>query len=120
MTLAMVQTGFLDWTRRLLRLLLLAVVAHALLFALFDTLPSVEFKLGGWMVADPAALRKFRSSLGTSDAPLHERYFVRLGHLFRGDLGKTVSGYPVASVLATRFSCLCLLWLWPLRGRSQP
>lgn len=87
-----------------LRLLALMIAVHAVLFVLFDILPSTEIKLGGWMVADPSALQHYRETLGITNSGAWSRYLASLARLLSGELGSTLSGYSISRLLLDRLT----------------
>ena len=73
------------------KLLVFFLLLHALVFALFDLLPSAALLQSGWAGVDPALLASTRERLGLSGGWL-ERYWGNLSHLLHGDLGRSVAG----------------------------
>lgn len=84
------------------RVIVLLLAVHACLFALFDLMPATELKLGGWMVADPNALQRYRENLGLTSSGASSRYVESLTRLIRGEFGTTLSGYPIRQLLIDR------------------
>lgn len=44
---------------------------------------------------DPRAIDSLKATFGFVDGPLHQQYITYLGHLFQGDLGLSISNFPV-------------------------
>src|SRR5258708_26457558 len=87
------------------------LLLHALVFALFDLLPSAALLQSGWAGVDPALLSSTRERLGLSGGWL-ERYWTNLSHLLHGNLGRSVAGgYPVWDLFAGRLRNSGPQWL---------
>jgi peptide/nickel transport system permease protein len=96
------------------KLLVFFLLLHALVFALFDLLPSAALLQSGWAGVDPALLASTRERLGLSGGWL-ERYWGSLSHLLHGDLGRSVAGgYPVWDLFASRFRASIPQWIGAL------
>ena len=90
------------------------LILHALVFFLFDLLPSAALLQSGWAGVDPALLASTRERLGLSGGWL-ERYWGSLSHLLQGDLGKSAAGgYPVWELFASRFWTSVPQWVGAL------
>jgi ABC-type dipeptide/oligopeptide/nickel transport system permease component len=100
--------------RRIVRYVLVLIVSlwflHAFTFLLFFLLPSPEFGFAGWAGIDPSILEATRQRLGLS-GPWYHRYFLHLGHLFHGNLGQTLTGYPVSQILESRLRASTPQWI---------
>lgn len=96
--------------RSLLVLLLSLWLLHAFSFALFFLLPSPEFGFAGWAGIDPAILEATRKRLGL-EGPWYQRYFLHLEHLFHGDFGQTLTGYPVSQIFERRLRASTPQWM---------
>lgn len=100
----------------LARLVGLLLVTHAILFLIFDVLPAAEFKLGGWMVADPIALDRYRESLEIDDSGAWTRYARSLTHLIQGEFGRDLAGYSVLEILTARLQVSLPIVIFALLG----
>jgi peptide/nickel transport system permease protein len=97
--------------RYLARLLLFFLLLHALVFTIFDLLPSAALLRSGWAGADPAVLAGTRARMGI-DGNAFERYASSLLHLLRGDFGRSYAGdYPIAGVFWTRLLVSLPIWI---------
>lgn len=63
----------------------------------------------------PEALEALKAAFGFTEGPLWEQYLIYLSHLFRGDLGISVSAFPspVSDIIATG-----LVWTLVLAGSA--
>jgi peptide/nickel transport system permease protein len=96
-------------TRALVRTALLAVAATAVVFAATEVLPGDAGDVRGAGRASAEDMARERERLGL-DAPAPVRYLRWLGHLVRGDLGRSLtSGRPVAGLLAERLPATAAL-----------
>jgi peptide/nickel transport system permease protein len=90
------------------------LLLHALVFALFDLLPSAALLQSGWAGVDPVLLASTRERLGLNGGWL-ERYWDSLNHLLHGDLGRSVAGgYPVWDLFASRLRHSIPQWIGAL------
>ncbi len=95
--------------RALLRTGLLAVAATAVVFAATEILPGDVGDVRGAGRAPAEDVARERERLGL-DVPAPVRYLRWLGHLVRGDLGRSsASGRPVAGLLAERLPATAAL-----------
>jgi peptide/nickel transport system permease protein len=97
--------------RYLARLLIFFLLLHALVFAVFDLIPSAALLRSGWAGADPAVLAETRARMGI-DGNAFERYTSSLSHLLRGDFGRSYAGdYPIAGVFWNRLLVSLPIWI---------
>lgn len=97
--------------RYLARLAGFFLLLHALVFAVFDLLPSAALLRSGWAGADPAVLTGTRERMGIAGNAV-QRYTGSLLHLLQGDFGRSYAGdYPVGRVFWARLGVSLPLWL---------
>lgn len=95
--------------RALVRTALLTVAATAVVFAATEILPGDAAQTRGAGRASAQDMARERERLGL-DVPAPVRYLRWLGHLVRGDLGRSLaSGRPVAGVLSARLPATAAL-----------
>jgi peptide/nickel transport system permease protein len=89
--------------RRLLGIIPLLVLITMMVFLLVNAVPgSPVDRIAFDPNSRPSDIENLRRSLGL-DRPIHERYFVWLGNLVRGDLGNSMISYrPVRSEILSR------------------
>ncbi|MDQ7858502.1 MAG: ABC transporter permease [Armatimonadota bacterium] len=86
-------------TRRLLLTIPVLLLVSMVVFTLIALIPGDPALVFAGGEADPEAIEALRRHLGL-DRPLVVRYAIWLGHVLRGDLGKSVrDGRPVREVL---------------------
>lgn len=89
--------------RRLLGIIPLLVLITMMVFLLVNAVPgSPVDRIAFDPNSRPSDIENLKRSLGL-DRPIHERYFVWLGNLVRGDLGNSMISYrPVRSEILSR------------------
>ncbi|GAA2324592.1 ABC transporter permease [Streptomyces cuspidosporus] len=98
-------------TRVVVRTVLPALAATAVVFAATEVLPGDAGEVRGAGRASAEEIARERERLGL-DVPAPVRYLRWLGHLIRGDLGlSSASGRPVAGLLAERLPATAALVL---------
>jgi peptide/nickel transport system permease protein len=88
--------------RRLLQAIPVIFFSTFIVFMVIHLIPGDAAAVLAGPNATPEALAAIRKDMGL-DQPLLVQYFVWLGHLLQGDLGKsTLSGQPIAKLLQAR------------------